>query len=210
MAQTHTHGYIITYVHMVYTACTYNRNAKRCDNEKYLVFYYKYQRRLRPAPKPQQQQQHIRSASAATPSHSPLQNCLCCNFRIVHASVSETVDGCVWVSVAELLRIQAQKIARNINTIRRERRRRWNGEKVKRMGNENGKTVDKPTNSIKKCSELGCFAELLVRERDEINIMQPAGQQLLSRFSCKNSFNMTRRWEEKEGEKFVIYFFNWN
>lgn len=47
--------------------CTYNRNAKRCDNEKYLVFYYKYQRRLRPAPKPQQQQ-HIRSASAATPS----------------------------------------------------------------------------------------------------------------------------------------------
>lgn len=166
MAQTHTHGYIITYVHMVYTACTYNRNAKRCDNEKYLVFYYKYQRRLRPAPKPQQQQQHIRSASVTTPSLSPLQNCLCCNFRIVHASVSETVDGCVWVSVAELLRIQAQKIARNINTIRRERRRRWNGEKVKRMGNENGKTVDKPTNSIKKCSELGCFAELLVRERE--------------------------------------------
>lgn len=90
--------------------CMYNRNAKRCDNEKYLVFYYKYQRRLRPAPKPQQQQQHIRSASVATSSHSPFQNCLCCNFRIVHASVSETVDGCVLPNCSESKRKKLQEI----------------------------------------------------------------------------------------------------
>lgn len=207
----HTHEYIITYVHIVYTAftyiCTYNRNAKRCDNEKYLVFYYKYQRRLRPAPKPQQQQQHIRSA---TPS--PLSSSKLLVLQFPNCARKCERDSW-WMCVSECCRTAQNPSAKNCkkykyNTKRTETKMKWrksetNGKRKRQNGWQTHKQHKKNVSSS--AALLSCWWE-----RDEIDIMQPAGQQLLSRFSCKNSFNMRRTWEVEEGEKFVIYFFNWN
>lgn len=139
---THTHNYI-AYVHMyVLPVHMYSKNAKRCDNEKYLVFYYKYQR-LRPAPKSNNNSNTFVLPVLPYPPRPPAQ--LLRRFKIACAAISETCTQ-VWarqlmdVRVAELLRIQAQKIARNINTIRRQRQRRRRQRQRERRRRRNGKS----------------------------------------------------------------------